>query len=179
MRLPFSKPWRAFAEFDGVPDGDCRRYVADACVNQPWLTARLPLLCAGLALIAWPAAWILADEFLPVRKFVPLPGRGDGLLVWYVVTTVLVAAGAGLVLRDLGVYFALKRELRRVECPKCGQNLMGVPLQRIGVDPDPMNQFIRCPECGKKYVLMELGLTPRDLVPYEQRVVDARVGRKK
>lgn len=179
MRVPFSKPWRAFPEFDGVPDGDCRRYVADACVNQPWLTARWPVLLAGLVLILWPAGWMLADEFLPVRRYVPLPRPGDGLWVWYVATTVLAAALSGLVMRDFGVYLALKRELRRVHCRKCDQSLLGVPLQRVGVDPDPMNQFIRCPECGRKYRLLELGLTPRELVPYEQRVVDPRVGQKR
>lgn len=176
MRVPFSKPWRAFPEFDGVPDADCERYVRDAMINHPRLTVSVPVLVGLLLFLVWPTAWVLAVWLLPVRSVIPLPTSMGGIVIALVVSTVLVA-GLGLLLtRDLGVYIGLKREMGRAKCPKCAQSLLGVPVQSIGSEPDPAKQFVRCPECGKKYCMLDIGLTPRDLIPFEQRVVDANVG---
>lgn len=180
MRVPFSKPYRAFSEFDGMSDEDCRRYVQRAFVHRPWLTLRLPLLAGILTLLAWPAAILVVSEFLPgVRAYFPLPRSTEWMIVFLAVTTVPLALGLPLLIRDLGIYLGLRDEINRARCPKCRQSLAGIPIQRIGEDPDPAKQFIRCPECGKKFVLMDIGLTPRDLVPFEQRGVPPDFARKR
>lgn len=180
MRLPFSKPYRAFPEFDSMSDEECRQYVHRAFIHRPWLTTRLPLLLGALTLVAWPIFVLLMMEFVPeVYSYVPLPTSADGKAIFLVITTVVMAVAVPLLVRDLGVYLGLKDEVNRARCRKCKQSLLGVPLQSIGAEPDPAKQFIRCPECGRKFVLMELGLTPRDLVPFEQRGVPPDFAKKR
>ncbi|GJQ30154.1 MAG: hypothetical protein HBSAPP03_20380 [Phycisphaerae bacterium] len=180
MRLPFSKPYRAFPEFDGMSDEECRSYVRRAFVHRPWLTRRLPVLLGIVVLMLWPTGVMLVRELAPaVYRYVPMPRSAEWMVVWLVVTTAMLALGLPLVVRDVGVYLGVRDEVHRARCRKCGQSLAGVPVQTIGAEPDPAKQFIRCPECGKKYVLMEIGLTPRDLVPFEQRGVPPDFARKR
>lgn len=180
MRLPFSKPYRAFPEFDAMSDEECSAFVRRAFVHRPWLTLRLPIVLGVLLLILWPTLVLVLLEHVPsVRNYIPMPRSTEGVLIWVVVTTVLLAVGLPLLVRDLGVYLGLSDEVHRARCRKCKQSLVGVPVQSIGAEPDPAKQFIRCPECGKRFVLMEIGLTPRDLVPFEQRGVPADFAKKR
>lgn len=179
MRLPFSKPWRAFPEFDSFSDEECRRYARDATQFRPWLTLRLPPLIAIVLLLVWPGAIMLGATSGAVRSVIPLPNTAEGMVVLLAVSTPIVAILSALLIRDLGVYLGLRDQVNRARCPNCHQSLAGVPIQSIGAEPDPAKQFIRCPECGKKYVLMDIGLTPRDLVPFEQRGVAPDFGTKR
>lgn len=179
MRLPLLKPYRMFPEFDGMSDGECERYVRDAYINAPTLTAKVPGIVTAFTGVLWFVGVPIAAATLPLLRWVPLPTSADGQIVVYLAGGVMCVALVYLLSRDVGVYLGIKRELRRACCRKCGQSLMGVPIVTHGVDPDPAKSTVRCPECGRKYVLLDIGLTPRDLIPFEQRGVDPRVGAKR
>ena len=112
---------------------------------------------------------------LPIGQWVPIPSSTEWQLVLLVATTVLVAGVARLIARDAALWWGIRREVRRSNCPKCGQSLTGLPIRTRGLNYDPANQFVRCTECGREFCLLDIGVTPRDLVPFEQRGVDARV----
>lgn len=179
MRLPGRKAYRMFPEFDALSDEECERLVADARMQWPWLTAWGPMAaCAGFV-VAWPVLVVLAWENGWGAGWVPLPGSAEWLVVVLVVTTV---GGGGLVWgvgRDVGVRAGLHRLLRRSCCRRCGQSLTGLVIETVGSEPDPGKQWVRCPECGKRWNLLEVGLTARDLVPFEERGVRADFGRKR
>jgi hypothetical protein len=50
---------------------------------------------------------------------------------------------------------------------------VGLPIRVVGDDGDPSKRYVRCPECGRTHNLLEHGITPRDLVPFEQRIARA------
>jgi len=179
MRLPLLRPYRMFREFDHLSDSECERHVRDAYINAPGLTARLPLLWTTFCTGAWFIGWPVSVAFLPVSSFVPIPSSTDWQIVAYLAGGAAWVAAWYLLSRDVGVFLAMRRELSRCRCRKCGQSLQGLPIQFAGSDPDPAKRFVRCTECGRRWVLLDLGLTPRDLVPFEQRVMDARVAQRR
>ncbi len=172
MRLPRSRVYRAFKELDPLSNSECEGLVVRAEVNHPSLLVLTPLVVMYIALALWPVAWVVAALLLPLRKYVPLlPATLGAQIVLLVVTTAVAAALAYLLTRDACRYLGLRRELRRCHCPRCDQPLVGLPIKTTGDDGDPAKRFVRCPECGRRHNLLELGLTPRDLIPYEQRAV--------
>ncbi|MDX2132931.1 MAG: hypothetical protein SFY69_12845 [Planctomycetota bacterium] len=185
MRLPTLKPYRMFEQFDGLSDAECARMMMDARINWPWLTVRWPMVIGLAFVVGWPTligllSWPGTAAYAPgLMKWVPLPRTAEWMIVFLVVTGVGGAGLAWALSRDAGMWLALKRTLERSSCRKCGQSLTGVPVQTIGAEPDPAKQFVRCPECGKKWVLLDIGLTPRDLVPFEQRGVPTDFARKR
>ncbi len=175
MRIPLYKPWRAFADFDHLSDAECDRHVADAIINYSWL-GRVPVLLGIFTLLAWPTTWAILAHLGAIPKWIPAAKSPEWIGIQLIITTLLVPATLYWVSRDLGIYFALRLSLRRGCCPKCGQSLAGIPIQSVGVEPNPANQWVRCPECGKKVMLLEHGITPRDLVPLELRRPDPNLG---
>lgn len=177
MRLPLLKVYRAFPAFDSLSDEECERYVRRVRANASNATVlAAPIAALGLT-VAWLAGWPLAVACYPVGNYVPMPTSLEARIMLLVATTPLFAGIGALVVRDIVMYAMLRRELARSDCRKCGQSLLGVPVSRIGVDPDPAKAFIRCPECGRRYCLLDIGLTPHELVPLEQRVQSLDVGR--
>lgn len=179
MRLPFSKPYRAFSEFDSFSEEECRRYARELRIHRPFLVVVMPRLATVLVAIAWTIGWPLAVDHLPVNRFIPLPESHDGRLLMLLISTIIAAAFAGFLLRDIFLWLGFREEVRGASCPKCRQSLLGVPVQSIGTEPDPAKRFVRCPECGRKFVLLDIGITPRDLIPFEQRSVSPDFGRKR
>lgn len=177
MRIPLSKPWRAFEEFDGLSDEECRKHMQQVLLRHPALVGTYPVTAAVAAIVIWIGVWAGFGRTRWLAPFVP-PTLGMQVVV-LIVTTVAVGALAYFFARDHGLYLGLRRELHVARCPKCRQSLLGLPIQTVGVDPDPGKQFVRCPECGRKHALLELGLSPRDLVPFEHRVVDPRFAAKR
>lgn len=171
MRVPSRKIWRAFEEFDHLTDEECRKHVGDAWANATSLQSWIPIMVAAAATLLWPAALIGASLYPGTTRWVPvLPSMAS--------TVIVLAASSGLVggltlliTRDIVLYYLLRRELRRADCPKCGQSLRGLRIQSVGSIPDPAKNFVRCTECGRTHNLLELGIAPRDLVPLEQRYV--------
>jgi DNA-directed RNA polymerase subunit RPC12/RpoP len=179
MRLPFTKVYRAFSEFDSLSDEDCERYVRHVRIYQRGLYQLVPVFTTLTLAISWPVGWVILSWYFPVQQWVPMPDSHDGRLILLVVTSVLVPAMTGLLLRDLALWLGVRDEVNRARCPKCKQSLLGVPVQEVGVGDDPAKRFIRCPECGRKYNLLDIGITPRDLIPFEQRAVDPNFAQKR
>jgi hypothetical protein len=94
-------------------------------------------------------------------------------------TSGLVGGMTLLLSRDLVLYWLLRREIRRADCPECGQSLRGLRVQSVGSVFDPAQNFVRCTECGRTHKLLELGIAPRDLVPLEQRYVPENLAARK
>ena len=176
MRMPFIKVYRAFDALDGLPDADCESLVRNVWSRRPWLLNGPRALTWALA-VAWPLAWVLAASVWPIERWVPLPASDAARGILLLVTTVAVARLSGIAMRDVLLWEALRREVRGAACPKCKSSLTGLPLQHRAIGPPvPGDAFVRCPECGKKWVLLDIGLTPRDLVPIEDRAVRQDVG---
>jgi hypothetical protein len=171
------KVWRAFRELDGLPDEECRRVLARAMANTStlaralpglvfWATLMLVPVALWRAIIAWgpTLAPLIPDDFATSISVM-------GLIQ---VISATIARCAAIWLRS---YSALARELRRETCPKCRSSLMGLPITAPGTEPDPAQNRVKCPECGRVWRLLDLGLTPRDLIPWEQRGMDPSAGR--
>lgn len=177
MRVPIGKVWRAFRQFDSYSDAECRHVVAAAMINRPWLTVGVPRVALAILLIGWPAFWITAVVALGGRGWAPIPRDDSVAMIVLAVTTVAVAGIGRLIVRDLCLAWALRGEVHRSSCPRCGQSLQGVPIREVGLGGDPSQRFVRCPECGREWNLLEHGITPRDLVPWEERGIPKEIGR--
>jgi hypothetical protein len=94
------------------------------------------------------------------------------------VAVVLTGLLAGLLARDVVLLHLLRREVHKARCPGCRQSLMGLPItfRSLG-PPEPGDAKVRCPECGRQWVLFDIGLTPQDLVPWEMRGVPKDYGK--
>lgn len=179
LRIPLLKPWRAFEQLDELSDAECQAVIRDALLNAPPWLDRVPWILCGHVAAAWGAGWAIADGYFPLHRYVPIPSDPALAIIQLAVTTVIAGALVWFLARDAMLYWCIRRYLARASCPKCHQPLHGLPVQSIGAEPDPANQFVRCPECGKKIRLLEVGLTPRDLIPLEQRRVDPSFGGKR
>lgn len=180
MRLPFFKVYRAFHELDYLPDAECERVVRLARAKKSAWLEGAPWLLAALAIIAWPLLWLwLLAEFGPARvaRYVPISTEDEINVILLGTTTIFFAAVVRFAARDLLLWTALRDEIDQAKCPKCEQSLLGVRIQYVGLDVGmPGKSFVRCPECGRNHNLLELGLTPRDLIPYELREMRPDVG---
>lgn len=179
MRLPRAKVWRAFAEFDGMSDDECLRCLRQGIVNAPRHLALVAPLCAVAGGLAAVALNILLDApfHLAHSLIADAPGQNALQVGVWVITIVLGGAIAGLVGRDALYYLCLRRALRRTNCRRCGQSLLGVRIIDTSLHGEPGKAKVRCPECGKLHVLLEVGLTPRDLIPLEMRTSPRDVGK--
>ncbi len=179
MRIPRFKVYRAFSELDPLSDQACESLVRKAEINHTPLVFTVPRVAVVVMLLAWPGAWVAAALTLPIGTWLPLPTGVNERIGLLAVTTVFVAAVGFLIVRDIALMVALRRELHRAHCPKCDQPLVGLPIRAAGDDNDPAKRFVRCPECGKRHMLLDLGLTPLDLIPYEQRGIAENLGAKR
>jgi hypothetical protein len=179
MRLPFTKVYRAFPEFDSLPDEECERYVRHVRVHQRLQFQLIPVITTVVLAIAWPIVWAELSYEHQLDRYIPLPDSYDGRVLLLGVTSILVPALAGLLLRDMALWLGVRDEVNRARCPKCRQSLLGVPVQEVGLGGDPAKRFIRCPECGRKFMLLDIGITPRDLIPFEQRAVAPDFAKKR
>lgn len=179
MRVPGIKVWRAFAELDHLTDGECislcRRVIVEM---EPW-RGRVPWL-AGMCtmLLVSIAVGVLLHRAnaltIDLEKIAPWA-------LALIISVLAIAFSIGFIAaRDLNLYLLIRRDIRRVRCRKCEQSLVGLKVVETALHPGtPGDARVRCPECGKLWTLLELGLTPRDLIPYEERFPDQRVGKLK
>lgn len=171
MRFPVLRPWRAFEEFDHLSDEECEKHVGDAWANSETWMVLVPWIIGAMLFVLWPALLVVGVAYFGFSAYLPVPRSAEWQIVVLATTTSMVSCGAGFLSRDAVLYYLLRRELSRANCPRCRQSLRGLPVQSIGVEPDPSKNFVRCTECGRVHKLLDLGLTPRDLVPLEQRRV--------
>ncbi len=78
-----------------------------------------------------------------------------------------------VVVRRLIEVALLRREMTGPVCPKCRSSLIGLRIETRGVEPDPAQNRVRCPECGRIWRMLDIGLTPRDLMPREWNIEHA------
>lgn len=173
MRLPLTKIYRAFPELAHLSDGECEQVV-----RRVRLGRRTPVLAYGAAAVAGVGVWLGLLWELLRRSGIGIPDLDTQFERLSVVSAIAVggsAAAAGLAVllaRDLLLWRAVRAYIHRARCPKCRQSLLGLPVQQRSIGPPlPGEAWVRCTECGRKVVLMDVGLTPLDLVPWEQREV--------
>lgn len=180
MRIPFTKPYRAFEEFDGVSREECERYLRRAVAQMP----RLGYVAAGAFLIATPtvgAGLLSLYESAPGWHGLFASDAGENLAIAaWVGLSLLAGAVAALLARDACIFLGIRREIHRARCPKCRHSLLGLPIHAphsLGL-PIPGDAWVRCSECGKRVDLLAHGLTPRDLIPFEMREISLDIGKK-
>jgi DNA-directed RNA polymerase subunit RPC12/RpoP len=174
MWVPFANLCNAFE--DPLTELDCRRYVqyvqitrATQLVVAPNLVA-LALAGGGFAVVA------LAYHF----GWFPVPFMRSDYFWWYHgIAAVVAFIVAKLLVRDFLIYLGVRAEINRVRCPHCRHSLQGLRIDEVGTGLDPTMRFVRCVECGRRHRLIDLGLTPMDLVPFEQRIVPENFARRR
>jgi hypothetical protein len=179
MHVPFSKVYRAFTEFDGFGDAECERYLRRAVINAPRRIVRLPLTVTLLVFVLWPVFVVTLEFVAPeVNRVLLVPLALPGFAGYLVLTTACISVVTWFFARDHAIWLALRDEVRRARCRRCGYSLEGLPVvQRPGLDSGRVGeQAVVCAECGTMANLLENGLTMRDLIPFEQRVIGESTG---
>ena len=175
MRVPGVKIWRAFEELDHLTDSECQSLIVRVYLQVSPLRMRVFAAISVLIGIAAAVGALYAMYRLGLTK-------GDQYVILVGVLTLIVGVGAlslaFLLLRDLHVYLLIRSDLERSNCRACGQSLIGVPVLRTALHPGtPGDGRVRCPECGREWILLEVGLTDRDLIPFEQRIPSSEIGK--
>ncbi len=161
---------------------ECERHLRRAVTSIGWLA--YAMLGAGLfGAVAGAGALVLFYQTSPEwqDRLARSESAQTSALIVGVTVLVLAAALSALLMRDLVIYLGIKREIFRARCPKCKQSLLGVPVHapHSGGQPIPGDAWVRCPECGKRHNLMKIGLTPRELIPFEFREPSPDLARKR
>ncbi len=176
MRIPGIRVWRAFSELDHLSDSECISICRRVVVEMPTWRGRLPWVVGIVPLIgsAMLCGVLMHKAGLLTKNFDQIP--------FWVLGTVVVVVGLSyafgvLLARDINLYLLIRNDLHRVRCRKCQQSLIGLKVIETALHPGtPGDARVRCPECGRMWTLLELGLSPRDLIPYEERAPDQKVG---
>lgn len=189
MRVPFTDPCSPYEEFAGVSRQGRRRFIARVrrrSAREGLSTRRNGPL--GLVLGA-AIAGVGVDLSLAAARTGGFRPRGvvldDALRrpsdVPFVLLAIGLGGGLGFALaNDLTLAREVRREVNRTRCPRCRQSLMGLPIRSRAIgQPDPNDAEVICTECGRLWPLLRLRLSPRDLIPYEQREVPEDVGRRR
>jgi len=176
MRIPGLKVWRAFSELDHLTDSECISVCRRVIVQMPTWRGRLPWVLGVVPMII-----VAILSAILMRKAGVLTTNLEQVHLWVLAVVIMVmglAYALGVLLaRDFNLYLLIRRDLRRARCKKCGQSLIGLKVIESAINPNtPGDARVRCPECGRLWVLLEIGLSPRDLIPYEERMADERVG---
>jgi hypothetical protein len=165
MRIPLSKVYRAFRELDQFTDEQCQGYVARAMqkrrASMGGFVFAGVFLCPAVFTLSMVATLAGQDAALGssariwiLRHWLDVPIEYAAKVVPFVAAT-LVA----LVLRDVWLRSAIRKELNRSTCPRCEYQLLGLPVQ---------SGQVMCPECGHRTRIDLLGLRPEDLAMPDQ-----------
>jgi uncharacterized Zn finger protein (UPF0148 family) len=162
MRIPYSKVYRAFPEFDRFGDAQCEAYLR-YLRNSPrtnYSSVRVMLVfLAIVAVVASPIVALYGATFL-VRIVAPgmfksangdvywLASMGGALLVCFSASALVI-----LTIRDLVIRRAIREQLKGVRCDHCGYSLLGVRV---------LEGVVLCPECGDKFTIALRGLREED-----------------
>ncbi len=182
MRIPFTRPYRAFEEFDGVSTEECERHLRRVVGSIGWLPcAMLGTGVLGGALAIAILAFVYETSPRWRQQIIDSESSQTVALVVAVAFVLFALSLSMLLTRDYAIYRGIHREIHRARCPKCRQSLLGVPVRapHSAGKPTPGDAWVRCPECGKRYNLMEIGLTPRDLIPFEFREASPDIATKR
>ncbi len=158
MRIPTSKIYRAFPEFDRFDDSTCERYIramsaAPGQFVRRW-AERLAWLVASVIAVA---LGVLTGLYVIGRVFDISSTLPDAVVLVLTAVSLFLACTAGplvvLVIRDTVLRRRIAAQLTLTKCPACRYNLLGVPLQESlhGADGDGESGGgggVICPECG-------------------------------
>jgi hypothetical protein len=179
MRLPRIKVWRAFSEFDGMSDEQCWHALNQMAFTVGKWPIALKWLGGAVGIGIFAAANVFGglDEF--PRRWLPNdPGASDVMeAAWGILGGLVFGIVGVLLARDWVYYLLLRAAMKRRCCRKCGQSLMGVRIIDTSLYGEPGKAKVRCPECGTLFVLLDIGLSPRDLIPFEGSRSLSDVGR--
>lgn len=170
MRLIASSPWRAIPELDGLGNDDGARMLRRAYMRAALIWKVLPpavLVVTGfgaLAALDWATqafgtSIVFRDPVYVSMLYIGVPTGVMSVLYTTVRRVIEVAL--------------LRREMTGPVCPKCKSSLIGLRIETRGVEPDPAQNRVRCPECGRIWRMLDIGLTPRDLMPREFDIAHA------
>jgi heme exporter protein D len=153
MRLPLSKIYRAFPEFDPFPDSECERYLRSAYEQARFRIGCVPLL---VLVVAMPVYGALLSAAVGLLVYMGFEVGAKHLFVPLALgcSVVAVPAVLALVARDMVLRSVLRDRLRTARCPNCQFSLLGLPVA---------DDATRCPECGMMIQLRAHNLTARDL----------------
>lgn len=153
MRLPLSKIYRAFPEFDPFPDSECERYIRYAYAQARLRIGCIPIVAFVLAFAVYLSLVIAGTAILEGMGLSP-DGTSLLLPLLLFVSVFAVPAIFALLVRDRVLRRVLLDRVRTARCPSCQFSLLGLPVAEGAV---------RCPECGTNIVLSMHNLTPQDL----------------
>ena len=156
MRIPLSNVCRAFPELDKFSDAQCRAYVR--AVKQS--RRRQSRLIALVSVVVVFAAIIpIGGIFGLLLSALPLDSSSEAAFSLVFATFMLFSFGLpavfGLWIRDHWLRRAIAKHLKSSRCPSCQYQLLGLPIA---------DGCVRCPECGDTLRLVDLGLTPEQLM---------------
>jgi hypothetical protein len=159
MRFPrLLAYYRAYPEFDGYSDEQCRKLLLQARLRRGDAAWVLPLLSAGGLAAAWS---VVALGLIRVAAaLLGLTLAGVGVLLWLVMAVAPVFVVGFAWVRRAMLVRSVRRLVNGAACPFCEFSLVGLPV-RINT--------VRCPECGEKVRLTEHGIRQEDLragLPY-------------
>lgn len=168
MRLPISKPYRAFPELDGFTDGQCvgfmkrarrRHWVSSIVLSLAVVFVGMPVAFTGMsvgAAVIWRVGGGRARLASLGRMFRVHPDDLGtiGVALW-VATCALAFALFAMWIRDRWLRSVMRKQLGLARCPACEYPLLGLT---------PREGRVTCPECGEGAALADLGLEPGDLI---------------
>ncbi len=152
MRIPLSKIYRAFPEFDPFPDEECERYIRYAYRQARYRIGCIPVIIGAAVFAVWSPILVVIVRM--VGSSIRPGGAGDWILVALVVSAIAVPGLCALIARDRILLRVLHDRIKTARCPQCEFSLLGLPVA---------NGIARCPECGMKIQLSMHNLTPEDL----------------
>ncbi|MBX3408782.1 MAG: hypothetical protein KF859_02715 [Phycisphaeraceae bacterium] len=164
----FFKVYRAYRELDMFSEGECRALMQRVRENASATFMIVPAVIGALVYLPLSYAIISGYAMDLWMRYYPLEVLPYTLALSVVLGAVVITVLLMILTREVQYWFAVGRELRRKLCRKCGQTLIGLPLEIMGDTPDPNRVYVRCAECGYRANLLELGLTRRDLIPADE-----------
>ena len=169
MRIPLRKIYRAFPEFDRFSDDRCEQYMRRVRATSSmyrWLVGiggltAMPVAFAAYLFLALPLQSMIPSATM--RRFdamwLGVASFGDVVVASPAIGAMLLALGLTALARDTALRLALRKNIDRAVCPRCGQSLLGLPIAG-----EQENPSVRCPECGTEHVLARIGLSPADVM---------------
>lgn len=154
MRLPLTKPWRAYPELDRYSDTQCRAIMNQAHrAFQLWRTifavcaillSVIGFFCCMFACVSFAG---MLDKTFRERHVLKLTGLA--LILSSLIPIILVMFGSRLVTSR-----ALRAHLGALKCFACRYLLIGLRIEST----DARNPGVACPECGSFNPLLDMGI---------------------
>lgn len=152
MRIPISKVWRAFPEFDAFTDAECAIYVRQAKKRK---RATLSSAVLGGLFVGMPLGTAVAVGGVALVNFITDRVNKSTVdppwVFWVEIAAAVILAFAWgliglmspLIARDITLRRIMRRQLTSLACG-CGYSLLGQTPFR----DDEFGEAVRCPECG-------------------------------